>query len=512
MRALFEKRPSIAKTLTRMNMLVSATALVLACSGFVTYDLIAFRAAIIQNLSIQAQIAGSNSVSALTFDDPSTAARTLSSFKLSPDIVSARIYTAAGRPFATYERDKTSHIPPKPQIQSGDDESHWFADRNAMLTHTIVFRGKLAGYVFIESDLQRLIARLKTYILIAGFMLVQSLFAALFVSRIARRAIAGPVVKLADAARHVSCEKDYGVRVAPGKEGGELAVLVATFNEMLDQIEAQDRSLRAASDDLERRVTERTAELAAANKELESFSYSVSHDLRAPLRSIDGFSQMLEDDYAAKLDVKARTYIQKVRAATQRMGQLIDDLLNLARVSRFEMQRESVNLSEISHSIASEFSRASSDRRVEWVIAPHLRASGDPRLLRIVLDNLLGNAWKYTSRHEHARIEFGQINLGGAAAYFVKDDGAGFDVRYTNQLFRPFQRLHGVEEFSGTGVGLATVHRIVERHGGRIWAEAAVEKGATFYFILGAQPCDSAPIARDVVQTQAVQVTTELGN
>lgn len=237
--------------------------------------------------------------------------------------------------------------------------------------------------------------------------------------------------------------------------------------------------------DLQLLVAERTAELENVNKELEAFSYSVSHDLRAPLRSIDGFSRIVLDDCKDKLDAQYADYLQRVRAATQRMGELIDDLLKLSRVSRAGMNRTSVDLSALALEVAEDLRNAHPERRLTIDIQPGLTAVGDPSLLRIMLENLLGNAWKFTGKTEDARIEVRARN--GEAderVYFIRDNGAGFDMNYANKLFGAFQRLHGAQEFPGTGIGLATVQRIVRRHGGRVWAEGAVNRGATFYFAL----------------------------
>ena len=239
------------------------------------------------------------------------------------------------------------------------------------------------------------------------------------------------------------------------------------------------------NEDLERRVTRRTAELAAVNQELEAFSYSVSHDLRAPLRSIDGFSLALLEDYSNTLDAEGRDYLQRTRASTQRMALLIDDLLSLSRVTRMEMRREQVDLSALAQTMAAELHEREPERQVTWAIAPGMSAQRDPNLLRVLLENLLGNAWKFTAKRSDAMIEFDTAEHGGKAAYFVRDNGAGFDMTYANKLFGPFQRLHSTSEFEGTGVGLATVLRIIHRHSGRVWAEGAVGQGATFYFTLG---------------------------
>jgi PAS domain S-box-containing protein len=257
----------------------------------------------------------------------------------------------------------------------------------------------------------------------------------------------------------------------------------AEISDLLQREKAARVETRKLNEELEQRVMERTADLQAANKELESFSYSVSHDLRAPLRSIDGFSQALMEDYRSELDDVAQNYLQRVRTGSQHMAQLIDDLLTLSRVSRAEMRRDTIQLSELAESIADDLHRSDPSRQVTFAITPGLTILADRQLMRSVLENLLGNAWKFTGNCSAARIELAfLLQPDGQQVYYVRDNGAGFDMAYADKLFGAFQRLHSPAEFPGTGIGLASVQRIIHRHGGRIWAEGAVGQGATLYF------------------------------
>ena len=267
-------------------------------------------------------------------------------------------------------------------------------------------------------------------------------------------------------------------------DAGKVIGIASTERDITERKRAVEE-VHKLNANLEQRVIDRTAALEAANKELEAFSYSVSHDLRAPLRAMDGFSMALLEDCAGRLDGASQDHLRRIRAGSQRMAELIDDLLNLSQVTRTEMRRERLDLTALAEEIGAELQRAHPDRKVKSVVAPALTADADARMLRIVLNNLLDNAWKFTSKHEQACIEVGAREQDGQRVFFVRDNGAGFDMAYAGRLFGAFQRLHSTQEFEGTGIGLAIVQRIIHRHGGRVWAEGAVGQGATVYFTLG---------------------------
>ncbi|HEX2998285.1 MAG TPA: PAS domain S-box protein, partial [Anaerolineales bacterium] len=273
---------------------------------------------------------------------------------------------------------------------------------------------------------------------------------------------------------------EFPVEISLSPLETESGLLVSAAIRDVTQRKRMEEDVQKLNEDLKQRA----AQLEPANKELEAFSYSVSHDLRAPLRSIDGFSHALLEDYSEQLPDEGRSYLERVRAAAQRMAVLIDDLLNLSRITRTQLQPKFINLSKLVEDIAQSLRESQPGHQVTLAVAPDLMAEGDPHLMRIVLENLLNNAWKFTSRQEQPVIEFGQKTHVKERTFYVRDNGVGFDMAYADKLFGVFQRLHSISEFPGTGVGLATVQRIIAIHGGRIWAESAEGKGATFYFTL----------------------------
>jgi light-regulated signal transduction histidine kinase (bacteriophytochrome) len=279
------------------------------------------------------------------------------------------------------------------------------------------------------------------------------------------------------------------VVAAPSPQRASLVLASSEFlRELLSPFEMTFRGYREANEQLRvlnESLARQKGAVETANRELESFSYSVSHDLRAPLRSIEGFSEALLEDCADRLHDQDKKHLSFIREAAQHMTELIDDLLELARIGRIDPSPMRVDLTSLARRITERLHAAERGREVDWIIEERLFGFGDARLLELVLQNLLGNAWKFTAKREHARIELGQLETRGKVAFFVRDNGAGFDMSYSKKLFRIFQRLHAPTEFSGTGVGLAIVQRIVHRHGGEVWAEGEVDRGATFYFTLG---------------------------
>ena len=483
---------SIKKRLTWMSMLASSSALLLACAGFVLFETITFRSAMVRVLTIRAQIVGSNSVSALMFSDPRSAEATLASLKADPHIISAGLYGRDGKLFANYQRERNGQYPPTADVLEAPNNSYRFESRQLLLFHDIVFEGERVGTVYIQSDLQEMNARLAQFALIGCVVLVASLLLAFLISAKLQRPISGTVLQLAETARLISSKRDYSVRAAPSKTSDELTLLTDTFNEMLSQIQHRGEALERGRQEVELRVQERTAELAATNKELEAFTYSVSHDLRAPLRHMDGFSRLLLEEHSTELSEEAREYVSLIRDGASEMSQLVDDLLNLARVGRKELSLQVAGLDALVGEVVSALKAESAKRTIEWKIQPLPFVECDPSLIKLVFTNLLSNAVKYTRPREVAVIEVGSIQQNNQSVVFVRDNGVGFDMKHVGKLFGVFQRLHRQEDFEGTGIGLAIVQRIIHKHRGRVWAEAELNKGAAFYFALGV-PEESGP-------------------
>jgi signal transduction histidine kinase len=467
---------SISGRLTSLVLFVSGIALLLAYLSFLAYDFLSLRHNLIESLQTQASVISMSSESALLFDDPQSARSTLAALRGAPSILAVQILQADGEVFASYARPGLGTQFTVPKLSVG--QTLWIGDGTVALAYPITSNGKLIGSVSILAETQQEINRAKKFGLISAGILLLCFVIALSATSRMRQVLITPLKNLSETAQIVSRKKDYSVRAEVPARRDELASLVQSFNEMLDEIE-KGRTV------LEQKVAERTAELSTANRELEAFSYTVAHDLRGPLQEISNIAFILQSD-SSEAAPDQKMWLDKLVPATNRMASLIDDLLNLSRAGSAPIQQVPIDLSALAKSILENLAQGS-ERKVEIVVAENCTAPADRGLIAVVLENLLRNAWKYTSRRESARIEFGCRTEGEEAVFFVRDNGAGFDPAYADRLFRPFQRLHAEVDFPGTGVGLATVQRIIARHGGRVWAAGSVDRGAEFSFTLPRQ-------------------------
>jgi signal transduction histidine kinase len=490
--------------------LASGAALLVAGVALAVQQNRQFRRSLVRELHTHARIVGLNSSSAILFHDEAAATATLAALKLDPRVLGAAVYDDAGRLFAAYTPEPGRFEPP-PTVSRSEPLERFDGDA-LVVVDTIVVDDRPIGVVLLRGSFLELREQLRSFAWILVLVSAISLGVAVLLSRRYQEAISRPVQGLVDSARRVAEEKDYSVRAA--REGDdELGLLVDSFNGMLDQIQQRDAQLALAMRELETRVEERTAdlkrelaerrlaeqeilrlngenevrlaELTALNAEIESFSYSVSHDLRAPLRHINGFVQLLKTHAAGALDEKGLRYLGVIADGARRMGRLIDDLLSFSRTTRAEMAVTEVDLAPLVREEIASIMAGADGRQVEWTVGELPRVKGDPGLLRIVWTNLLSNAFKYTGKAQRAHIAVGTMpGQDGQAVVFVRDDGVGFDMRYVDKLFGVFQRLHKADEFEGTGIGLATVRRIVTRHKGNVWAESAPGAGTTFFVSL----------------------------
>ncbi|HMI77335.1 MAG TPA: ATP-binding protein [Ferruginibacter sp.] len=477
---LFRDIP-IRKKLLRIIFLINGIVLLVTCVTFFIYEFYIFRKATIEKLSTIGKIIAVNSTAALAFDNPEDAKETLAALKTERHIMIACLYDKDGKIFAQYpDTAGIGEFPDKP-----GPEGFLFASSHLEGFEPVTHDRKLLGTLYLKSDLGTMYERLRLYAIIVALVITISFVLAYLLSRILQKSISAPILALAKTAKVISDQKDYSVRaVKTGKD--ELGSLTDAFNQMLGQIEEQNHHLSEFNQNLEQKVTDRTEQLETVNKELEAFSYSISHDLRAPLRGIVGFTAMLEENYGNKLDDEARRITSVIKSNTLRMGNLIDDLLAFSRMSRQEIVKTNISTDALVKEIIREFDTAGNNN-IAWHIESMPETYGDINTIRQVWINLISNARKYSRNSEKPSIEIGSFRDKKSVVFFVKDNGVGFDPKYMDKLFKVFQRLHSVNEFEGTGVGLAIVEKIISKHGGRVWAEAEKGSGAIFYFSLPQQ-------------------------
>lgn len=473
--ALFRDRP-IRRKLMTMILVTSSVVLLLTCVAFVGYELLTYRRTAVQQLATLGEIIAAESTGAVAFENKSDATEILAALKAERHVVAACLFDKKGRILARYPANAPDNSFPKtPEIVG----YRFVAGHLVGFTALVQVKGSdPLGTLYLRSNMDAMHERLRLYGGLAILVILMSSVVAYILSRTLQRQISHPILELAQTAKAISDRHDYSVRA--GRHGDdEVGVLTDAFNHMLAQIQEQNAVL-------EKRVRERTAELESANNELEAFGSSAAHDLRTPLRAITGFAEVLLDPRAKMTPAETERYIRMIRDGSAQMTALINDLLSFSRLGRQQLTRQTIDLTKLCGGIYHDLAPERGDRRVELRLKDLPHANGDLALLRIVFVNLLSNALKYTRTRDPAVIEVGvrENTDDDIAVYFVRDNGVGFDMRDAEKLFGVFQRLHHAHEFEGTGVGLATVRRIIERHGGRIWAEATLDKGATFFFTL----------------------------
>jgi signal transduction histidine kinase len=466
----------IRRKLTLMILGTSGAVLLLTCSGFVGYEFFTYRRAAVRELTTLGSIIAAQSTGSVAFDNQRDATEILSALQAEPHITAAALYDQGGRLFARYPATASAGAFP-----AGPGEEGYVFSKGRLIGFAPLVQTKGSdrlGWLYLSSDMQAINDRLRLYGLIVLLVVAVAACVAYLLTRVLQRYLSRPILELADAAQAVSVRRDYSVRTA--KLGNdELGLLTDAFNQMLAEIEEQNALL-------EKRVRERTAELEAANDELEAFCSSAAHDLRTPLRAITGFTEVLLDERAAHVTPDGRRYVGSIQTGSSQMSRLIEDLLAFSRVGRQDLARREVALGPICQSVLAEAGSDTVPRGIKIAVDTLPEVFADPALVRIVFVNLISNALKYSRGRDPAMVEIGTATPTdeGNSVVYVRDNGVGFDMRDADKLFGVFQRLHHAREFEGTGVGLATVRRIIERHGGRIWAKSAPGEGSTFCFTL----------------------------
>ncbi|MES2703300.1 MAG: ATP-binding protein [Bacteroidota bacterium] len=477
---------SIRNKLITIQAVTALMALLICCSLFVFIGINTFRTSTVRKMYSIARIAGDNSASALQFMDQEAAHAVLVNLGREPEIKEAVLLDKKGAIFSRNTETAGNDLTIPPPVKGESPVlSYEFDGRKLKVGYRIYQEKEYVGTLLIKAELLYLTKIVRSYLLIAGMVLVAGFITALIISYFLQQMISSRLLALVAKTREVTATGNYSLRVE-SDDNDEIGILSKEFNGLLGQIDKMETSLREANSDLERRVQIRTAELESANKELESFSYTVSHDLKAPLRAINGFTDILVKKYADQIDDKGKEIAGIIVANARKMGQLIQDLLEFSRIGRKELTMDNVSMDDIVQHVLTEMKAQNPDRNVSVKVAGLPPAHGDKNLLTQVWVNFIGNAYKYSGHKEKAEIEIGTYKQGKDNVFFIKDNGAGFDMRYIDKLFRVFQRLHGSDEFEGTGVGLAIVNRIVTRHGGKVWAEGKPDQGATFSFSLPA--------------------------
>jgi len=488
------RHQTISKKITLMNMLVSGAALLLACTAFIGYDMLTFRTITVRNLSAQARLISSNSISALQFNDPQSAEGTLAALKENSSVLSAVIYDERGRPFASYSKSSKAGVPSRPLLPAGRLEFSSVQNGEIDLVQVILVEGNPVGTIYIRSSTEELRDRLKLYVSISCIVIFVSLLAALLVSSIFRKIVAEPIMRLARVARVISHDKNYSLRVDQVDGKNELADLIDSFNEMLEEIQRGGEELHKAHDELEQRVDERTAQLVVAKEEVErtskfkdQFLSTMSHELRTPLNAVLGFSEMLAAERYGVLNDRQRRYVNHIHAGGEHLLRLINDILDISKIEagRLQLTIESVAvnpaLEEIIESLQSLAEKKS--QKLSLISVPQLNVSADFIRFKQIVVNLVGNAIKFTP--EGGSIELRAHLQDDMVRIEVNDSGPGIPLEERPDIFKAFHRIRQAGNAAeGTGLGLAITRSLVELHGGELGLEGETGNGSCFYFTL----------------------------
>ncbi|MCH8497355.1 MAG: HAMP domain-containing protein [Marinobacter sp.] len=462
----------------KLMFLMLATSLLgilLVCASLIVIENHTYRNQMDAEMNAIAAVVAEQSAAALLFEDQGQLDSIISSLNRISSAELACVYDLDNRLLSIWSSERVLGCPAEIHtLQQGFGNSYY------QILTPVLLDDETVGYFYLRAHLGVLAKHLGNFILMASAVGLVIWVGLIVVASALQRMISQPILELSDTADEIADKQDYGIR-APVRSFDELGHLSTAFNEMIATIQTQNQQIMDSYENLERVVAERTAELSLANKELEAFSYSVSHDLRQPLRAIDGFSQALEEDCADRLDETGLDYLRRVRAASIRMGHLIDGMLCLSRVTRQVIEYQDVDISALLAELRDELMASDCDIPSSISIQPGIVAQGDESMLRIAFYNLLENAWKYTSRCAQRDIRVSAEKTDDAVTIIVQDNGAGFDMQYVDKLFVAFNRLHSPSEFPGTGIGLATVYRVVRRHYGEISAMSSEGKGATFF-------------------------------
>ncbi len=476
---MVRRHRSIKSKLMTVILTTSATVLFITCAAFFIYEYYSFRKSIIYQLSLVGNIIAANSTASLAFANTEDATEVLASLESEPHLIGGVLYDMQGEVFAKYPADLD---PALFLATPGQDGVTLYSDYVTGF-YPVAEGSRRLGTLFLISDMGAMYNRFRLYGTIAAGVILLSLLVAYGLSRLLQKSITTPILALAGTAKEVSENTNYSLRATP-YDDDEIGALTDAFNQMLTRIEDQNHEITTFNQGLEKKVKERTGELEAAYKEMEAFSYTVSHDLNAPLRHIDSYLTMFLEDYGETLDKEGRKILGAVTRNSQKMRQLIDDLLAFSQVGRKELKKTTFSMDDVVKKICRAYQRRSEERKVEFKVQTLPEVYADATTIRQVWENLISNAYKYSRDKSPSVIEVGCAEQQDHFVFSIKDNGAGFDMEHYGSLFTPFQRLHTMSQFEGTGVGLAIVERIISRHGGKVWADSAPGRGASFFFTL----------------------------